>query len=89
MDISVSDIVLSTAGRDKGGIFYVLEAAGEGYVYISDGRRRRIEKPKKKKIKHLKRLSRPGEGVALQRRSNAEIRRILQEFAAGEGTGGG
>jgi len=52
MDIQKADIALSTAGRDKGRLFFILETEGE-FALIADGRIRHIEKPKKKKLKHL------------------------------------
>ena len=45
-------IVYSKAGRDKGGVFIVLTIEGE-YVYLSDGKTRSLQKPKKKKLKHI------------------------------------
>lgn len=46
-------IATSRAGRDKGRIFAVVGIADEGSVYVADGDTRRLEKPKKKKLKHL------------------------------------
>ncbi len=43
----------SKAGRDKGKKFVVIEIIDEAFVLIADGVLRRVEKPKKKKIKHL------------------------------------
>ena len=51
-----SDVVRSTHGHDKGGIFMVLAVEGE-YVFLADGRKRRVEKPKKKKIKHAQKIA--------------------------------
>ena len=45
-------IVRSTDGRDKDGFFLVV-AAENGYVFIADGKTRRLEKPKRKNPKHL------------------------------------
>ena len=39
-------VVYSKAGRDKGKCFVIIEVIDEQYVYISDGRLRKIEKPK-------------------------------------------
>ncbi|MCQ1530919.1 hypothetical protein SDC9_175616 [bioreactor metagenome] len=47
-------IVYSTAGRDEGRKFIVLSIIDDNYVYISDGDLRKVDKPKKKKFKHLK-----------------------------------
>ena len=52
MDISKSDIIISLAGRDKDQLFFVLDT-DETYVYLADGRARRLEQPKRKKHKHL------------------------------------
>ena len=73
-------VVESIQGRDKGYFFLVLEAA-EGIVKIADGKRHRLENPKKKKTKHLRakpvlldlKALRP-EGGALQ---NSDLRRAL------------
>lgn len=45
-------LVRSLAGHDRGGIFAVL-AADAAFVYIADGRRRPVNRPKKKKRRHL------------------------------------
>lgn len=50
-------IVTSTAGRDRKRLFAVIgadESDAHGIVYIADGRLRRVERPKKKKLIHLK-----------------------------------
>lgn len=52
-DISIGQVVKSRAGRDKGRIFLVYGVVDEQYVYIVDGDLRRLDSPKKKKIKHL------------------------------------
>lgn len=49
----IGDIVLATAGRDEKRIFVIISVIDELYVHIADGKTRRVEKPKKKKIKHL------------------------------------
>jgi ribosomal protein L14E/L6E/L27E len=56
MDYKVGDIALAIAGRGKGRLFAVIaiEDDDENYVLIADGRSRRADKPKRKKIKHLK-----------------------------------
>ena len=50
--------VLSISGRDKGRIHVVVAAdADKDLVYICDGKTRKLEKPKPKKLKHVKFLS--------------------------------
>jgi ribosomal protein L14E/L6E/L27E len=46
-------VVNSKAGRDMHRSFIVVGIIDSEYVYISDGQLRKIEKPKKKKVKHL------------------------------------
>ncbi len=46
-------VVHSKSGRDKDRIFIIVGVIDANYVYISDGDLRKIEKPKKKRIKHL------------------------------------
>ena len=53
MKVSPGDIVYSIAGRDSGSYFVVV-AVEDNYAFVCDGRSRKTDKPKKKKIKHLK-----------------------------------
>ena len=55
-DLGVGRVVQSTMGRDKGKYFIVLDKTDDQHVVIADGYLRRVERPKKKKIKHLLRL---------------------------------
>ena len=52
MDIKVGSAVYSISGRDKGRM-YLVSRTENGYCYLTDGDKRRIENPKKKKEKHL------------------------------------
>jgi len=76
-------IVISKAGRDAGRKFVIVRVIDESYVEISDGDLRKIEKPKKKKIKHLNitncRLEILAEKLKNKERiTNAEIRKLLE-----------
>lgn len=51
--IALAQIVKSKAGRDKGRVFIVTEIVDESYVHVVDGDLRRVDHPKRKKIKHL------------------------------------
>lgn len=50
----VGRIAVSTAGRDTGRAFIILNVIDAHYVYIVDGDLRKMDHPKKKKLKHLK-----------------------------------
>ena len=47
-------VVLSTQGRDEGRYFIVLEVIDENFVLMADGLTRKVDHPKKKKVKHLR-----------------------------------
>ncbi len=49
-------VVISKRGHDRGDCLAVIEVIDENYVLIADGKNRKIEKPKKKKVKHLKKV---------------------------------
>ena len=76
-------VVHSKSGRDRNRYFIIVGILNADYVYISDRDLRKIEKPKKKKIKHLsftdiiaeeiKELITEGKKV-----SNSKIRKFLQ-----------
>ncbi|SHI77649.1 KOW domain-containing RNA-binding protein [Lutispora thermophila] len=53
-NLQPGQVVYSVAGRDEGRKFIVLSIIDDNYVYISDGDLRKVTKPKKKKVKHLK-----------------------------------
>lgn len=44
--------VISKAGHDKGQIYVVMAREGD-FVFLSDGRLRPPDRPKKKRIKHI------------------------------------
>ncbi|HAN44203.1 MAG TPA: hypothetical protein DCP97_02315 [Ruminococcaceae bacterium] len=46
-------VAKSAAGHDKDSFYLVVRDDGE-FCYIADGRRRKLEKPKRKNKKHLK-----------------------------------
>lgn len=49
----IGRVVYSKAGRDSGKPFIILSIIDNEYVNIVDGDLRKIEKPKKKKLRHL------------------------------------
>ena len=88
MDIARSDIVRSTAGRDQGKLFFVLDVEGE-FLLLADGKTRKLESPKRKKRRHAVFVSRSDCRAAEKIRSgekltNSELRRTLAQWG-GEG----
>ncbi len=54
MDIGPGHVVISKAGRDKGRKFMVISVDESGhYVYLVDGNLRKVDNPKKKKLRHV------------------------------------
>ena len=84
MDILKGSIVRARAGRDKGEYFVVLGFDGE-FALITNGKQRKVEKPKKKSLKHLQ----PTKTILnLQQPTNHQIKKILNEFNGIQNVGG-
>ena len=80
-DIIISDVVTSTAGRDQGKLFYVI-GTDPVYLMLVNGKDRTLEKPKRKKRKHVQKVLRPETRVADKIKNgdkvlNSELRRDL------------
>ena len=80
-DFNIADVVISTAGRDAGTLFYVIGAETE-HLLLANGRERKLEKPKRKKCKHVRKVLRSETRVAEKLRLgdkvlNSELRRDL------------
>ena len=85
MEIDRSSLIVSKAGRDKGQLFFVIDA-DEQYVYLADGKSRKLEKPKRKKRKHVRKVLRSETRVAVKLLSgdkvlNGELRRDLASLS--------
>ncbi len=80
----------SRAGRDKDRLFIIVDVVDDNHVMVADGELRRMDKPKKKKLKHLSILEKNADAVAetiLDRRKplDADLRfAILQVVQLGE-----
>ncbi len=81
--IGVGNVVVATAGKEKGGLFVVV-ALDDKFAYLSDGKRLKYNKPKRKSFKHLKQFdlqSLSKEEVTDQNeRTNARIRKFLSNI---------
>ena len=66
----------SKAGHDKGHL-YVIYDADETYVYLVDGEIRTIDKPKKKKRKHVQIICEKHE---IEGKDDVAVKRILKLF---------
>lgn len=82
----MGQLVLSCAGRDSGRFMIVVKILDENFVYVADGTLRKVDNPKKKKIKHLKVLNKKSDYIADKLRNkrkiyNDEIKRAMEELA--------
>ena len=83
--IMISDVVVSTQGRDAGQWFYVA-SMDDSYPFLVNGKDRTLDKPKRKKRKHVEKVLRSETRVAEKIRSgdkvlNGELRRDLAFLA--------
>lgn len=46
-------VVRSKKGRDEGKVFVITEIIDKDFLYLVDGKLRKLDRPKKKKVKHL------------------------------------
>jgi ribosomal protein L14E/L6E/L27E len=72
-DILIGQFVKSKAGRDKDRIFIIIEIVDEVYVRIVDGDLRRIESPKRKKIKHLAKMNQVSDDIQQKLNDNRKV----------------
>jgi len=91
LSVTLGQVVVSKAGRDTGRKFIVVNIIDENFVEVSDGSLRKLEKPKKKKLKHLiitdERVDSLFEKLMNNMKiTNAEIRRALASLSEHENT---
>ena len=80
-NIHISDVVVSTAGHDQGQIFYVV-STDDQFLYLANGKDRTLDKPKRKKRKHVQKVLRSETRVVEKmlrgdKVLNSELRRDL------------
>ena len=84
-DVDVGQVVRSKAGRDKSKVFIVIDVVDDLYVLVVDGDYRRLDNPKKKKIRHLIVYKSVIEEIQNRIKNgdkinNAYIRKVLEPF---------
>lgn len=77
-------VVKSRAGRDNGQLYLVIRTDGD-FVYVANGDTRKIEAPKKKKLKHIQKTSFYAEDIKIKLLENKlvenhEVRKALAEY---------
>ncbi|MCH5162692.1 MAG: KOW domain-containing RNA-binding protein [Clostridiales bacterium] len=74
--MEAGDIVISRAGHDSGKAFIVTSVVSDDFVLIADGKTRKIESPKLKRIRHLRVVGKS----ELDGPTNAKIRNRIKKF---------
>lgn len=80
-------LAVSRAGHDKGTVYLVLDA-DDVYFWLADGKRRKLENPKKKKQMHVQVIRHLPSELLAQMQSvtlDAHVRKILKEYCAAAG----
>lgn len=80
----IGQLVISKGGRDKGKFFIVINIEDE-YLYLADGKLRKVETPKKKKIKHVQKVNYVIDEIKekIQEEgnlNNADLRKALSQY---------
>ena len=80
-NIHISDVVVSTAGHDQGKLFYVIDEDAN-YLVLANGKDRTLDKPKRKKRRHVQKVLRSETRVVEKlihgdKVLNSELRRDL------------
>ena len=84
MDLRRGDVVRSLAGHDKGRLFCVTDTDGT-FLLLADGKERKLNSPKRKRIKHVQRAGSSDHPVLLRLRAGEpvgdnEMRKALAAF---------
>lgn len=80
MLIETGRIVRSIAGRDCGRFFLVVDTDAQ-FAFVADGRMRLIEKPKRKKAKHLATTNAKVSAQTIT--TNRQLRQLLAAYNDG------
>ena len=82
MELKAGMLVESRAGHDKGNL-YILTDIDDRFIYVCDGHVRTVDRPKKKKEKHIAKKSGVPEIIAqklIDRKAvtNEDIKRVIK-----------
>lgn len=85
IDLKPGDAVMSLAGRDKGRPMAVITTVDGKYALVCDGRKRRLEAPKRKKTVHLSFIGYTGISVD-ENLTNKKVWKSLRPYRESAGT---
>jgi len=80
----VGQLVYSKSGRDKGRLLVVVGIEDQ-YLYLADGKLRKINRPKKKKIKHVQKTNYVVKEIKEKiqeenKLKDSDLRRVIKEY---------
>lgn len=79
MELAKNTVVISRMGHDTGRVYVVTAVLGSDFVLVADGKYRTLDKPKMKRVKHVKVI---GETDVLDTKllTDAALRSALKKF---------
>lgn len=80
MELKIGSVVRAKAGRDKDG-FFVVTAIEKEYCFMADGKSRKLDKPKRKNIKHI---SLTNSMIDIKDITDKKLRILLKGFGSEE-----
>ncbi len=83
-NFNAGDIVESLAGHDSGRYFVII-STDRNFAQIANGKLRKLEKPKRKKLRHLKDTGYTyeqltGEAFKSEKLTNPKLKKAIAEF---------
>lgn len=77
MEIKAGSVIISSAGHDKGRFMLVVGADG-GWIFVADGKERKLLNPKKKNIRHIRPTS---SSIELEGLTDKRLRQTLNTMS--------
>ena len=75
----IGNVVIATAGKEKGQLL-VIVALDDKYAYLSDGKRLKASKPKRKSFKHIKLFDTQSLSESEVLDTNARVNALIRKF---------
>ena len=79
MKLIIGSVVRAKAGRDKDG-FFAVKAFDDKNCFIADGKSRKLDKPKRKNLKHISLTDSVIENI--NGITDKKLRTLLKEYSA-------
>ena len=70
---AIGQVVTSRAGRDRGRSFLIVGVYDDNHVLVADGVLRKMQNPKKKKLRHLTMENAEAEGIREKLSSGEQV----------------